>query len=196
MDLGIAGRKAIVCASSRGLGAPAPRRWPRPAARWSSTAATRHSSPTAAADAQEDRRQGDPGCRRRRLARRPEGAVRRLSRAGHPGQQQCRAAVSRFPRTRPAENDRRRHRQYDRGHGADSEGDRPDGRQEIRPHRQHHLRLGQNADRRPRSVVRRARRPHRLPRRRGADASPRPTSPSISCCPAFSTPIASAPTWR
>ena len=41
MDLGIRGKKAIVCASSKGLGqAVAPWRWPKPAVTSSSTAAT------------------------------------------------------------------------------------------------------------------------------------------------------------
>ena len=39
---------------------------------------------------------------------------------------------------------------------------------QLRPHRQHHLRLGEDADRGPRPVVGRARRPHRVPRGRGA----------------------------
>ncbi len=116
--------------------------------------------------AQGDRRQDHGRCGGRGFARRPEGAVRRLPRARHPGQQQCRPAVPRFPRARPAEDDRRRHRQHDRGHRAHPEGHRPDGGEKIRPHRQHHLGLGENADGRPRSVVRRARRPHRVPGRR------------------------------
>ncbi len=169
MDLGIAGRKAIVCASSRGLG--------RACANALAEAGCevvingRNKEQLAATAAELRKATGAKiiaGRRRRRLAGRPEGAVRRLPRAGHPGQQQCRPAVSRFPRARPAEDDRRRHRQHDRRRGTDSEGDRSDGRQKIRPHRQHHLRLGEDAAVRPRSVVRRARRPDRLPRRRGA----------------------------
>ena len=39
---------------------------------------------------------------------------------------------------------------------------------QVRPHRQHHLGLGEGAARRPRSVVGRARRADRVPRRRGA----------------------------
>ena len=50
----------------------------------------------------------------------------------------------------------------DRQHGgadrADSAGDRPDGEEQIRPHRQHHVGLGEDADRRARPLVRRARR--------------------------------------
>ena len=46
--------------------------------------------------------------------------------------------------------------------------DRPDGQEEVRPHRQHHLGLGEDAAGRPRPVVRRARRLDRVPRRRGA----------------------------
>ncbi len=50
----------------------------------------------------------------------------------------------------------------------DSEGDRPDGATPLRPHRQHHLGLGEGAARGPRSVVGRARGADRLPRRRRA----------------------------
>ena len=34
MDMGIKGRKAIVCAASKGLGRAAPRRWPARASIW------------------------------------------------------------------------------------------------------------------------------------------------------------------
>ena len=89
MDLGVPGRKAIVCASSRGLGRACGsglqhdhriggRRWSRP----------RRTSPG-------NRRQGD-----RRAARRPGGAAGRLSRAGHPGEQQ--RGPRRVPGLRPA----------------------------------------------------------------------------------------------
>ena len=54
----------------------------------------------------------------------------------------------------------------------------------------------QDADRGPRSVVGRARRTDRVPGRGGTHASPARMSPSISCCPAYSRPIASGPMSR
>ena len=100
MDLGIAGRKAIVCASSRGLGARLRMRLAeagcevvvngRDDERLEATAAEIRKATGAKVTA---------GRRRRRHPRRPEGAVRRLPGARHPGQQQCRPALPRFPRT-------------------------------------------------------------------------------------------------
>ena len=114
-----------------GSAAPAPRRWPRPAARSWSTAAIRTAEATADELAQGDRREDHPGRGRCRLGGGAEGAVRGVPRAGHPDQQQCRAAVQGFPRARSAADDRRRHRQHDRGGRADAEGDRPDGRKKF-----------------------------------------------------------------
>ena len=169
MDLGIAGRKAIVCASSRGLGKACARALAEAGCevvingRDAKTAGSHRRR-----NRQGDRRQGHRGRRRRRHAGRAEGAARRLPRPRHPGQQQCRAAAARFPRAHAPADDRRRDRQHDRGGRTDPEGDRPDEPAQVRPHRQHHLRLGEDAARRPRSVVGRARRPDRVPRRRGA----------------------------
>ena len=65
-------------------------------------------------------------------------------------------------------------------------------RQEIRPHRQHHLGLGEDAARRARPVLGRARRasPPFSPASRARSRPP--TSPSTSCCPAPSTPTGCA----
>ena len=99
MDLGIAGRKAIVCASSRGLGCACAKALAEAGCEVVINGRDKEQLAATAAELQQgDRRQDHPGRRRRRLARGPEGAVRRLSRARYPGQQQCRAAVSRFPR--------------------------------------------------------------------------------------------------
>ena len=112
-----------------GWARPARARWPKPAARSCSTAATPRSwrrppprSPSLTG-AKIIR-----GRRRRRDAGGPEGAARRLPAARHPGQQQCRPADARFPRAHAPADDRRRHRQHDRGDRADPEGDRPDER--------------------------------------------------------------------
>ena len=102
MDLGIAGRKAIVCASSRGLGKACARALAeagcevvingRDAKTLNATAAELASITGAkiipvVADVVD--------------AGRPEGAVRRLPAAGHSGQQQWRPAAARLPRTQP-----------------------------------------------------------------------------------------------
>ncbi len=95
MDLGIAGRKAIVCASSRGLGKACACALAeagcevvingRDAKRLEATAAEIAKATGAKVIA---------GRRRCRFAGGPEGAVRRLPRTRHPGQQQCRPAVA------------------------------------------------------------------------------------------------------
>ena len=128
MDLGIAGRKAIVCASSRGLGRACARALAeagcevvingRDAKKLEAVAAELKSLTGAKVTAVA----GDVAT--------PEGQKALLAAcpdARHSDQQQRRPAISRFPRTRPAEHDRRRDRQHDRGGGTDSAGARPDG---------------------------------------------------------------------
>jgi NAD(P)-dependent dehydrogenase (short-subunit alcohol dehydrogenase family) len=79
MDLGIAGRKAIVCASSRGLGYAC--------AKYLAEAGCevvingRNEESLTAAAAALNRRQDHCGHGRRRLAQRAKGLVRRLPRA-------------------------------------------------------------------------------------------------------------------
>ena len=102
MDLGIAGRKAIVCASSRGLGRACATRLAEAGCevvvngldpkRLDATAADIRSKTGAkvTAVAADVAHQGRPG-----------RAVRRLPGAGHPDRQQRRPAIPRFPRTRP-----------------------------------------------------------------------------------------------
>ena len=55
--------------------------------------------------------------------------------------------------------------------------------EQVRPHRQHHVGLGEDAAGRARPVVRRARGADRVPRRRRALGRASTTSPSTSCCP-------------
>ena len=167
MDLGIAGRKAIVCASSRGLGRACATALAEAGCEVVINGRDRERlAATAAELRQATGAKIIPVAADVASRRRAEGAVRRLPRAGYPGQQQCRPAVPRLPRARPAKDARRRRRQHDRGRRADPESDRSDDRQKIRPHRQHHLGIGEDADRRARSVLRRPRRPDRLLRRR------------------------------
>ena len=102
MDLGIAGRKAIVCASSRGLGRACAMRLAEAGCevvvngldpkRLEATAADIRKATGAKviAVAADVAHRGGPG-----------RAVRRLPGARHPDHQQRRPAVPRFPRARP-----------------------------------------------------------------------------------------------
>ena len=102
MDLGIAGRKAIVCASSRGLGKACARALAEAGCEVVINGRDAKKLEAAAAEiASATGAKVIAGRGRRRHARRAEGAVRRLPAARHPGQQQCRAAAARFPRAHP-----------------------------------------------------------------------------------------------
>ena len=167
MDLGIKGRRAIVCASSKGLG-------PRLRHRAGRRRRARHADRARRRGAEEDRRRNpqsqprrhrDRGGRRHHHARRPRGRAEGLSRSGYPDQQCRRPAARRFPQLDPRrldQGDRRQHADADRADQGD--GGRHDGAQ-VRPHRQHHLGRGEGADRDSGPVQRRARRPDRLRRR-------------------------------
>ena len=194
MDLGIAGRKAIVCASSRGLGYACAKALAE--AGCEVVINGRSAEKLAAAAAELKKATGakiiavtadvaSPEGQKALFAACPEPDILVNNNAGPP-----------FRDFR--ELDRQKILDGVIGNMVvaielDPESHRRDGGEEIRPHRQYHLRLGQNADCRPRSVVGRARRADRVPRRRGAHASPLRTSPSISCCPAYSKPTVSAP---
>ena len=105
------------------------------------------------------------GCRRHRHRGGPRRGARRLPEPRHPGQQRRRPAARRFPRMGPrrlAEGGQRQHADADH---ADQGGGRRHVRAQIRPHRQHHLGLGEVADPQARHEQRRARRPDRLRRR-------------------------------
>ena len=113
----------------------------------------------------QSRRHRHRDCRRHHHAGRPRGRAEGLSRTGYPDQQCRRSAARRFPQLDPRrldQGDRRQHADADRADQGD--GRRHDGA-EIRPHRQHHLRRGEGADRHTGALQRRARRPHRLHRR-------------------------------
>ena len=109
MDLGIAGRKAIVCASSRGLGRACAMRL---AEAGCEVVVNGRDPKRLEATADEIRK--ETGAKVHAVAAnvatdgRPGRAVCRLPRARHPDRQQRRPAVPRFPRARPPEDDRRR----------------------------------------------------------------------------------------
>src|ERR1700761_443823 len=147
MDLGIAGRKAIVCASSRGLGLACAKALAaagcevvingRNEAHLSTVAAEMKKTGAKVIAVAAD--VASPEGQKALFAACPEPDILINNNAGPPFRD-FRALDRGDP-------------QYVRGHRAYSEGYRSDGRQEIRPYRQHHLRLGENAAGRPRFVV-------------------------------------------
>ncbi len=164
MDLGIAGRKAIVCASSRGLGygcahGAGPRRLEvvingRDEKRLTAAADEITKATGAKVIAVACR------CCDARWTKSPARSACPETR--HPGEQQCRSADARFPRIVARADPRWRDCQHGGCDRADPEGHRSDDRKKLRPDRQHHLGHGEGTTRRPRSVVRRACRPDRL----------------------------------
>ena len=110
MDLGIKGKKAIVCAASKGLGRACAMSLAREGVDVVITART-------AADAGEDRR-GNPQARPARKVTAVAGDITteagprrragRLPGARHPGEQRRRPAARRFPRTGAATTGSRR----------------------------------------------------------------------------------------
>ena len=169
MNFGIAGRKAIVCASSRGLGYGCAMALAQEGCEVVING--RDEKRLAAAADEIAKATGAkiiPVAADVATPRGPEGAVRGLPRARHPGQQQCRSADARFPRIVARADHRGRGRQHGGRDRTDPESDRPDDREEVRPHRQHHLGHGEGAAGRARPVLGRARGTDGIPRRRGA----------------------------
>ena len=119
-------------------------------------------------DPRRDRRRGRRRRRRPRRSGDARRAVRRLSRARHSRQQQWRAAADRVRRSDARDDPRRARSQHADADRADPARAAGHGGAPLRPHRQHHLVLGARAARRPRRLVGRARRPHRLRRRQRA----------------------------
>ena len=190
MNLGIAGRKAIVCASSRGLG-----RACALALAQAGCEVVVNGRDGKTLDATAAALRQATGAKVTAAATSPPPRARRCSApAPSPtsGQQQRGPTVPRFPEA---------HAHADDGVIANMvvaieltpEGDRPDGAAAIRAHRQHHVRLGEMplAGLDLSSGARR-------PRPRSSPASrarlPAPTSRLISCCPAPSTPSGCTPT--
>jgi 3-oxoacyl-[acyl-carrier protein] reductase len=105
MDLGIAGRKAIVCASSRGLGFACAKALAQAGCE---VVINGRDEARLTAAAAELKKAGN-GARITPVAAdvatsAGQQALGSLSAAGHPGQQQWRTAISRFPRARSPED--------------------------------------------------------------------------------------------
>ena len=170
MDLGIKGRRAIVCASSKGLGRACAMAL---AAEGVHVTMTARGAEALAKTAAEIRKAspgvtvtevaGDittPAGREAALKACPDPDIL-INNAGGPPPGDFRN----WTRDDWIKAHRRQHADADRTDQGD--GGRHDGAQ-IRPHRQHHLGRGEGADRGARTVQRRARRPHRLCRRHRA----------------------------
>ena len=170
MDLGIAGRKAIVCASSRGLGSACAFRLAEAGCEVVVNGLdAKRLEATAAEIAQGDRRQGHP---RSRPTSAPPKARPRCS----PPARSRTSWSTTMPARRSAISASSTAQKMIDGVIGNmivpieliQKAIDPMVEEEVRPHRQHHLGLGEDAARRARPVVRRARRPDRVPRRRGA----------------------------
>ncbi len=197
MDLGIAGKRALVCAASRGLGRGCAQALAEAGCDVTIVARTEDVlRRTAGEIGARDRPAGALGRVRHHDAGGEGRGARRLRGARHTDQQ-CRwAAAGRFPRLGSRGVDsraRRQHADADRAHQGDG---RRDDRAEVRPHREHHVVGGEGAHRHPRPVQRRALRADRFRRRSWRARSLRTTSRSTTCCRARSTPIGCARRWR
>ena len=186
MDLGIAGKSALVCAASKGLGKGCAVGLAREGVNVIIIA--RGAEALEATAARDPRRR--PASRCTAVAGRhhhrggPRRGARRLPAARHPRQQRRRPAARRFPRLGPRRLDQGARRQHADADRADQGDGRRHDRARLRPHRQHHLGRGEGADRHPRPVERRALRPDRLRRRPRAQDGRATTSRSTTCCPA------------
>ncbi len=166
MDLGIAGRKAIVCASSRGLGMGCARALAeagcevvingRDEKKLAETAAELGKTGAKIIPVVAD--VGTPEGQKKLFAACPEPDILVNNNGGPPLKD-----FRELTRQQMIDGVDRQHDRRDRAH---SEDHRRHGRAQIRPHRQHHLVLGEGAAARPRSLIRRARRPDRVPRGR------------------------------
>ena len=153
MDLGIAGRRALVCAASKGLGRACAMALAEKAWRWSSTPAAREALEATAAEIRAPARR--PGDGRRRPTSRPPRAATRCS----PPARQPDILVNNAGGPPPGD-----FRDWDREawiKALDANMLTPielikatvDGMTgaRLRPHRQHHLGRGQGADRHARA---------------------------------------------
>ena len=95
---------------------------------------------------QGDRREGHRGARRHHHRCRPRRGARRLPRARHPGEQRRWPAARRFPRMEPRRLDQGGRCQHADADLPDQGRGRWHDRAEVRPHRQHHLGIGEVAD--------------------------------------------------
>ena len=169
MDLGIAGRKAIVCASSKGLG----RACARALAEAGCEIVLNGREAEALARTARELRDGtgvrvreilgdldDPATRAELIAACPDADILVNNNGGPPLPELCVDHARRYPQGRPVQ-----HADPDRARPGAGAGH---GEPQVRPHRQHHFGLGQGADRGPGCFVGRACGPDRISRLGGA----------------------------
>ncbi len=170
MDLGIRGKTAIVCASSRGLGKGCAEAL---AEAGCDLVVNGRDEKVLARTATEIRDRfgvkvievpgdvADPAIQKKLLAAVPQVDILVNNNGGppyRPFKELDREAIL-----------ERRHQQHDRAAGTHPGRHGRHGRARFRPHRQHHVAVGLHADPRPRPLLRRARRSDLLPGGRGAD---------------------------
>ena len=176
LDLRIRGRKAIVCAASKGLGRACATALARAGVELVITARTNETLEATADEIRKETGAKVTAGRRRHLHRgRPRRRARRLPEPRHPGQQLRRPAAWRFSRMVGrglAEGGQRQHADPDH---ADQGGGGRHVRAQLRPHRQHHFGVGEIADPQSRHEQRRARRADRVLRR------PRASGREVQC---------------
>ena len=197
MDLGIRGRKALLCGASRGLGkAAALAVAKRRRRRHHRGADARRARTNRRRNPRCDRRAGHDSRRRHHHRSGARGRAQGLSGAGHPAQQRRRSDARRLPHLDP--------RHLDRGARCDdARADRDDPRDRRRhdgarlwPHHQHLVAQREDPAARARPLERRA---HRASSALSRDWRGRPctaTSPSTTFCPASSTATRRSATSR
>jgi hypothetical protein len=146
MDLGIRGKRALVCAAARGWDGAAPRRWRRRRRSGHQRARGRGAGGDGGGDPGGAWRRGDDGRRRhhhRGGARRGAG---RGGRCRHPGHQCRRPAAGHVVRLEPRRFHARLRREHADADRADAGLRAGDDRARLGSGGQHHLAVGQGAD--------------------------------------------------
>ena len=196
MDLGIAGRRALVCAASKGLGRGCAEALAREGVDVTIVARTEATVARTAEEigAMAGRKVAWVACDITTVA----GRAAALAACPQPDildQQRRRTSARRFSRLGSrcvVACDRCQHAHADRTHQVHR---RWHDRSQVRPHREHHVRRSQGADRRSRTVQRRAQRADRISSRDLRARSRSTTSPSTICCRAISKLIDCAARW-
>ena len=156
MDLGIRGRKAIICASSQGLGKACARALAEAGAAVVINGRHREILERAAQEIREATGSEVTAVTGDVSTRQGTGrAARGVPGAGYPRQQQQRTAVSRFSRVGPRGSAERRYHEHGDADRAHSARHRWDDGTPIRQNREHHLGQRQDAARRIGFVERR-----------------------------------------
>ena len=132
MDMGIAGRTALVCAASKGLGRGCAEALAAEGVNLMIVARTAETLEATAAEIRKPkRRRSEDGGVRHHHARRPRRGARRLSAAGHPREQRGRPAAGRLPQLHARRLDPRARKQHAHADRADPRDHRLDDRARL-----------------------------------------------------------------